>query len=117
MKALFLRCLLAAVLIGPTIGFISEVASFRRASKYNPPLTDAEFQKMKNLSMNEVEATLSKRRITMTRWEWLKDSIAYSYFWKGVAYRGTVPGSGVFLACAWVGWMEKRHVQKLKNTT
>jgi len=110
-KALLLRCLLAAVLIGPAIALISELASFHWATKYEPPLTEAEFHQMRNMTVNEMEATLSHRKINVSRWEWLSDSIHYSYFWKHIAQNGIVPGFGVFFACAWVGWVEKRRVQ------
>ena len=116
-KALLLRCLLAAVLIGPTISFVSDVVSFHRATKYEPPLTEAEFHQMGNMTVNEIESTMSKRRINVSRWAWYSDSIHDAYFWKQIAKSGIVPGSGVFLACAWVGWMEKRKVGKLKTTT
>ncbi len=48
----------------------------------------------------------------MTRWDWLKDSIPYSYFWKQVGHDAIVPSSGVFLACIWVGWMEESTGRK-----
>jgi hypothetical protein len=47
----------------------------------------------------------------------MAEGIYSPYFWKGVAHNGIVPGSGVFLACAWVGWMEKRDKQTLKTAT
>ena len=51
----------------------------------------------------------------MTRWDWLEDSVPYSYFWKQVAHDAIVPSSGVFLACVWIGWVEKRHAQKAEG--
>lgn len=111
MKALLLRCLLAAILIGPAIGFVGELVSFRRATKYDPPLTEAEFSQMGNMTVKEMEATLSKRIRRVSRWEWLSDSIHYSYFWKNIARRGIIPGSGVFLACVWIGFVETRRVR------
>jgi len=117
MKALFLRSLIAGILLGPAIGLVSELALVHGGTRYEPPLSDAEFHQMRNLSINQMEATLGKRQIKMTRWEWLRDSIPYSYFWKDVAFRAIVPSFGVFLGCVWVGWMEERHVQRLKPTT
>jgi hypothetical protein len=117
MKALFFRSLIAAILLGPAIGFVSELASLRGGIKYEPPLSEAELHQMGNLTINEMEATLGKRRIKMTRWDWLRDSIPYSYYWKQVAFNAIVPSSGVFLGCVWVGWMEVRRVQRLQPTT
>jgi hypothetical protein len=56
MKALFLKSLIAAILLGPVIGFVSELASFRRGFKYEPPLSEAETHQMRNLTINEMEA-------------------------------------------------------------
>jgi hypothetical protein len=112
MKALLLRSLIAAVLIGLAISFVSRLTFFHSAIKYEPPFSEAERQQMRNLPMNEVEATLAKRRIKMTRWQWAEDSIHYSYFWKDVGRDAIVSSSGVFLACIWVGWMEMRRAQK-----
>jgi hypothetical protein len=108
-KALLLSSLFVAVLVGPAIGLVSKVASLQGGTKYDPPLSKAEFDQMGNMTVNEMEADLAKRRIRMTRWDWVRDSVSYSYFWKQVAQDAIVPTSGVFLACAWVGWMEKRR--------
>jgi hypothetical protein len=78
MKTLLFRSLIAVVIIGPAIGFVSELTSFRHAAKYEPPLSEGELHRMGNLPMNEVEATFAERRIVLTRWEWLEDSIHYS---------------------------------------
>ncbi|MBZ5598831.1 MAG: hypothetical protein LAN83_10945 [Acidobacteriia bacterium] len=115
MKALLLRSLLVAVLAGPAISFVSKVASLQGGTKYDPPLSEAEFHQMGNMTVNEMEAALAKRRIKMTRWDWLEDSVPYSYFWKQVAHDAIVPSSGVFLACVWIGWVEKRHAQKAEG--
>jgi hypothetical protein len=116
-KALLLRSLLVAVLSGAAMNLVSTFTLFRRATKYDPPVSEAEFHQMGNMTVNEMEAALGKRRIKMTRWDWLRDSIQYSYFWKQVARDAIVPGCGVFLACTWVGWMERRHMQKLDSAT
>jgi len=113
-KALLLRSLLVAVLVGPAINLVSTFTLFHGATKYDPPVSEAEFHQMGNMTVNEMEAKLATRRIRMTRWDWLRDSVQYSYFWKQVASDAMVPTCSVFLACVWVGWMERRHVQKLK---
>ena len=114
MKALLLRSVLVAVLLGPAIGFVSKITSMQGGTKYEPPLSEAEFHQMGNMTVNEMEATLAKRRIKMSRWDWLKISIPYSYFWKQVGHDAIVPSSGVFLACIWVGWMEESTGRKRK---
>src|SRR5690242_4501168 len=108
MKTLLLRSLLATLIIGPTIGFISNVASVHRATKYDPPLSQTEIEQLRNQPANELAASLRERRIQLTRWEWLMDSIHYSYFWKQVVSSSIVPSFGIFAACIWVGWMERR---------
>jgi len=111
-KALFLRSLLVAVLVGPAINIVGTLALFHRGVKYDPPVSETEFHQMGNMTLNEMDAALAKRRIKMTRWDWLRESVPYSYFWKQVARDAIVPACGVFLACAWVGWVEKRRMPK-----
>ena len=115
MKALLFRSLIAAVLIGLAISFLSGLTLFHSAIKYEPPFSEAERQQMRNLPMNEVEATLAKREIKMTRWQWAEDSIHYSYFWKDIARDALVPSSGVFLGCLWIGWTERRQARRPKG--
>ncbi len=115
MKALLLRSLLVAVLLGPAINLLSAFTSFHGGIKFDPPVSEAERHQMGNMTVNEVEAALAKRRTKMTRWDWLRDSVQYSYFWKQVARDAIVPGCGVFLACTWVGWMERKYLHRLKT--
>jgi hypothetical protein len=114
MKALLVRSLIA-VLVGPAIDLARTVASFRGGTRYDPPLGEAEFHQMGNMTVNEMEAALAKRRIKLTRWDWLKDSVPHSYFWKQVAHDAIVPSCGVFFACTWIGWMERRRFQRLNT--
>ncbi len=109
MKALLVRSLLVAILVGPAIDVVRIIVLFRRATKYDPPISEAEFRQMGNMTVNEMDAVFAKRRIKMSRWDWLRESVRYSYFWKEVARDAIVPTIGVFLACIWVGWMEKRR--------
>jgi hypothetical protein len=114
-KALLLRSLLVAILVGPAINLLTTFTLFRGGTKYDPPVSEAEFHQMGHMTVNEADAALAKRRIKMTRWDWLSDSVQYSYFWEQVARDAIVPSCGVFLACTWVGWMERRHVQRLNT--
>lgn len=116
MKALIVRSLLAAILIGPTISFVIEFTSLRGAKKYEPGISEEQFHQMGNMTVNQMEAILGKRTVRMTRWEWLRESVHYAYFWKHLAYNGLLQGSSVFVACMWVGWMEKRHARRLAIT-
>lgn len=112
MRALLLRSLLVAILVGTAIDFVSRVASFRGGMKYEPPFSVAERHEIQSMTVNEMDAVLAKRRIKMTRWDWLRESAGYAYFWKEVARDAMVPICGVFLACAWIGWMERRRAWK-----
>lgn len=103
MKALLLRSLLVAVLVGPAIGFVSKVTLIQGGVKYEPPVSEAEFHQMQNMTVSEMEAAMANRRIKMTRWDWLRDSVPYLYFWKQVAHESIVPTCGVFLACLLIG--------------
>ena len=112
MKALLMRSLIAAVIMGPVIAIVSEVVSIRDAKRYQPPVSQTEMAAMRSLPVNQVEAVLRGREVKVSRWEWLTESVRYSYFWKQVAETGIAPGLGFFLACIWVGWMEKRYAQR-----
>jgi hypothetical protein len=116
-KTLLLRSLLIAVLVGPAINLVSTFTLFHDATTYDPPVSEAEFHRMGNMTVNEMEAALAKRSVKLTRWNWLKDSVQYSYFWKQVARDAIVPSCGVFFACIWVSWGERRRMQKLKTAT
>jgi hypothetical protein len=108
-KPLLLRSLIAAILIGSAIGFVTEVASIKGGMRYEPLLSEEEVTQMRSISPNQMEGSLASRRIRMNRWEWLKYSIHYSYYWKHVAQNTIVATCGLFLGCVWVGWMEKKQ--------
>ena len=108
MRALLLRSLVAALLFGSAIGFLNEATSIQKAMMYKPPLSESEMQRLRNLPTREMDASLRAREVQLTRWEWLRDSIHYAYFWKRVAARSIVPIVGVLLACVGIGWTERR---------
>jgi hypothetical protein len=108
MKALLLRSIFATLLLGPAVGFIDVLTSVKGGTKYDPPITQAEIEQMRNKSVKEVELYFSGRRMRQTRWEWLMDSIHYSYFWRQVASSSIAPSFGIFGACIWIGWTERR---------
>ena len=106
MKALLLRSLLVAVLVGPAIVVVNKVILMQGGMKYEPGVSEAEFHQMRNMTVSEMEAALAKRRIKMTRWDVLRDDVRYSYFWKQVGHESIVPTCGVFLACMLIGRKE-----------
>jgi hypothetical protein len=110
MRALFLHSLLLAVLVGPTIGLATKFTTLQGGIKYDPPMSEAEFHQMRNMTVNEMEATLAKRRIRITRWELLRESVSYSYFWKQVAHDAIIPSCGVFVACMCLGFIERKRL-------
>jgi hypothetical protein len=112
MKALLLRSLLVALLVGLSTGFVSYVESVHGAVRYEPPLSEAEVRELKHLPIAEMEAALQRRRISLTRKQWLVDSIGYSYFWTDVAKSSVVPIVGVFLACVCIGGWERRDARR-----
>ncbi len=114
LKALFLRSLLMAVLVGATIGLVSKVVRLNGGFKYDPPVSESEFQQMGNMTVNEMKAGLAKRRIRMTRWDLLRESVPYSYFWKEVAFDAIVPASGVF--CVHVGRVDANKASQSQLT-
>lgn len=115
MKALLFRSLIAALLIGQVIGFVVYATSIEKAMKYEPPVSGDEMDRMQQLPLRDVQAELHRRAVPMTRWEWLKESIHYAYFWKDVAAKSVVPSVGVFIACIWVGWLERRGALRIQR--
>jgi hypothetical protein len=109
MRSLLLRSLLVALLIGPLVTFVSTVASVRTTVRYDPGLSEAEIKSYDNRKVSDLEAVLKSREVKFTRYQWLRESIGYSYFWKGVARSSLGPCIGIFLGCIIVGRLERRH--------
>ena len=103
MKRLLLSSLIAALLVGSSIGFVSHALSFRGGAKYDPPIPEDEWEKMRELPIAKAEEILRARRKPLTRVEWIEDSVGHPYFWKGVARHSVAPIIGVFIACVVVG--------------
>jgi hypothetical protein len=87
MRSLVLRSLLVALLIGPLITFVSVVTSTR----------------------TDLEAFMKSREVKFTRYQWLRESIGYAYFWKEIARSSLGPCIGIFLGCLVVGKLERRY--------
>lgn len=112
MKGLLLRSLIIAILVGPAIDIATTLATFSGGARYSPPISEDERHRMGSMTLNEVDAILAKREIKMTRWDWLRESVPYWYFWKEVARDALIPSFGIFVACVWVGSMERRQLPR-----
>lgn len=108
MRGLLLRSLLVALLIGPLVTFVATVASVR-TKKYEPGLSEAEIKSYDNRTVSDLEAFLKSRQVTVTRYQWLRESIGYAHFWEGIARSSLEPCIGIFLGCIVVGSLERRY--------
>lgn len=108
MKELLGRSAVIALLMGSLIGFVRYVRSVHGATRYDPPITEDEAHRLRELPMDQAEAAVASRRRIITRQQWVLGSIGYSFFWKGVAENSLVPIVGVFVACVFVGRLQTR---------
>lgn len=74
MKTLLLRSLLAAVLIGPLVAFVSTVASVRTTVKFEPGLSQDELGSYDNRTVADLDAFFKSRAVKFTRSQWLRES-------------------------------------------
>jgi ABC-type transport system involved in multi-copper enzyme maturation permease subunit len=109
MRILLLRSLLAALLIGPLVTFVSIVASVRTTVKYEPGLSENEIKSYDNRTVSDFEAFMKSREVKFTRYQWLRESIRYADFWKEMAWRSLGPCIGIFLGCLVVAAIERRQ--------
>jgi hypothetical protein len=93
----FLISLLLALIVGPLTALTETILWMHGAHKYNPPITEAEWQKLLQLPAAKLGFALVGREVRFTRMQWLRESVGYSYFWKGLAKSSLVPTVGVFL--------------------
>ena len=98
-----------ALLIGPLVAFVSTVASVRATVEYEPGVSQSELKSYDNRTVSDLEAFLKSRQVKLTRYQWLRESIGYSYFWRGVALNSVGPCVGVFLGSIVVGMWERRY--------
>jgi hypothetical protein len=84
------------------------VGSVHGAARYEPPITEDEARRLRDLPIDQAEAAVASRRRILTRQQWVLGSIGYSFFWKGVAENSLVPIVGVFVACVFVGRLRTR---------
>lgn len=108
MNKLFLRSMLIALLVGPTVEFISTVALVGISVRYDPPITQAEFKEYQEHTVAQLDAFMKSREVKLTRSQYIFSSIQESYFWKNLAKHSIVPCLGIFLACILVATLERR---------
>jgi hypothetical protein len=109
MKRIIEKSLAAALLVGFFVGFVNYVASFHSATRYDPPLSEEEYRKVRELPIEKAEAVLAPRTRKLTRTQWVMESIGDSWFWWDVAKHSVVPTLGVFVACVCVGVLLRRN--------
>ena len=109
MRSLLLKSLLVAVLIGPVSTFVSTVASTRANVKYEPGISEDEFRSYDNRTVSDLQAFLKSREVKLTRYQSLRESMGYAYFWKGIARSSLRCGIAVFLGCIIVGTWDRRR--------
>ena len=109
MRSLLLRSLVVALLMGPLVTFVSTVASVRTTVKYEPGLSEDEIKSYDNRTVSDLKAFMKSREVKFTRYQWLRESIGYAYFWKGIARSSLGPCIGIFLGCLVVGRLERRY--------
>jgi hypothetical protein len=114
MRSLLLRSLLIAVLVGPALTFVLTVASMRRAVKYEPGISEDEIKSYHNRPVSELQALLKSREVKLTRYQWLRESIGYAYFWEGIALTSIRPCIGIFIGCVIIWTLERRHAIPLR---
>ncbi len=109
MKGLLIRSFLAAVLIAPLANLVVGIASVRAITEYQPGISEAEMRSYDNRTVAELQTFLQSRGVRLTRYQALRESMRYSYFWKGLARGSVAPCIAVFLGCVIVGGTERRH--------
>lgn len=114
MRSLLLRSLLVAVLIGPPLTFVSTIASVRPGVKYEPGISQDEFRSYDNRTVSDLQAFLKSREVKFTRYHWLRESVGYAFFWKGIALSSVRSCIGIFLGCVIMGILERRRAIPLR---
>jgi len=109
MKSLVLKSVLVAVLLGPIITVVFAVAYSRSSVRFEPGISETEFKSYDNRSLSDLQALMKSREVKLTRYQTLRDSMGYAYFWKGIA-RSSLPSSiAVFLGCMIIGTWDRHR--------
>ena len=109
MRSLLLKSLLVAVLIGPMITFVFTVAYSRSAVRYEPGIGEVEFKSYDNRTVSDFQAFLKSREVKLTRYQSLRESMGYAYFWEGIARSSLRSCIAVFLGCVIIGTWDRRR--------
>lgn len=115
MRSLLLRSLIVAVLIGPPLTFVSTVASVRPGVKYEPGISQDEFRSYDNRTVSDLQAFLKSREVKFTRYQWLRESVRYAFFWEGIALSSVRSCIGIFIGCVIMGTLERRRAILLRG--
>jgi hypothetical protein len=110
-RRLLLSCLIIALVAGTSIAFVNSVLWMHAGFRYEPPMTGAEYEGLRGLTVGNVEALLNTRQVRVTRMQALADSMSSSFFWRNLAKNSLVPSLGVFLACLGIVALERRHIR------
>jgi hypothetical protein len=115
MKGLLLRSFLAALLIAPLTNLVVSIARTPNSTEYQPGISTAEMKAYDNRTVAELEAFLESRRVRLTRYQSLRESMRYGILWKGTARGSVASFIAVLLGCVIVGGIERRHALALKT--
>jgi hypothetical protein len=109
MRSLLLKSLLIAVLIGPTTTLVFTVAYSRSAVRYEPGISEEEFNSYHHRTVTDLQAFMKSREVKLTRYQSLRDSMGSAYFWKGIG-RGSLRSCvAVFFGCVIIGKWDSRR--------
>ena len=103
--------LLVAILLGFCVAFLETVMWTRVSYRYEPGISQVEFQQLSQMTHDQAEAFLAARRKPYSRKEWLRDSLSDGYFWKYLAEKSAIPAIGILIACLMVGRRTKPGTQ------
>ena len=103
MRKTILLFLLVAILLGFCVSFLEAVMWTRVTYRYEPGISQVEFQQLSLMTHGQAEAFLAARRKPYSRKEWLRDSLSEGYFWKYLAEKSAIPAIAIFIACLIVG--------------
>ena len=81
----------------------TSVRSIALLHGYDPPLTQAEYQRLSGLTVAKMEALPKAREVRVTRKQEVAESRLGSFSWKNLAKNRLVPRLRVFLACLRIG--------------
>jgi hypothetical protein len=98
-----MKSVVIALLFGPLSTFADKLVWIHNSVKYDPPISQSEMEQWRKLPATEMETRFAQRRISLSRMQWLADSVGYLYFWKWLAKSSFVPTIGIFCACLVLG--------------